>query len=150
MYGGRIWSAMDQSNNLSSARSELRQHRRCVVPPACRLSFAPFAPTISLSDDAEGKGVVINPSAGGCSISSEVGVTVGDAMSLVILLPGELCPTTIGLGPGAMGAGSTFWCGIRIPGDSRTQSDPPVSRLHRSSIAPASRPMRQGGAEKGA
>ena len=97
MHDRTIRSAMDQSNNLSSARIELRQHQRCVVPPACLLSFAPFAPTISFNGDAEGEGVVINLSAGGCKISSDAGVTVGDAMSLIILLPGELCPTTIDL-----------------------------------------------------
>ena len=88
---------MDQSDNRSSARIELRQHQRSVVPPACLLSFAPFAPTISFNGDTEGEGVVINLSAGGCKISSDAGVAVGDAMSLIILLPGEICPTTIDL-----------------------------------------------------
>ncbi len=88
---------MDQFNKISHARIELRQHRRCVVPPACLLSFAPFAPTISFNGDAEGEGVVINLSPGGCKISSDAGVNVGDAMALIILLPGEICPTAIDL-----------------------------------------------------
>ena len=88
---------MDQSNNLSSARIELRQHQRYVVPPACLLSFAPFAPTLSFNGDAEGEGVVIDLSPGGCRISSDAGVNVGDAMSLIILLPGDMCPTAIDL-----------------------------------------------------
>ena len=99
---------MDQSNNLSSVRIELRQHQRCVVLPACLLSFAPFAPTISFNGDAEGEGVVINLSAGGCKISSDAGVTVGDAMSLIILLPGEMCPTTIDLALVRWGRGLHF------------------------------------------
>ncbi|MDR4479190.1 MAG: PilZ domain-containing protein [Nitrospira sp.] len=88
---------MDQSDKVSHARIELRQHQRCVVPPACLLSFAPFAPTISFSSDAEGEGVVINLSSGGCQISSDIGVNVGDAMSLIIMLPGEIAPTAIDL-----------------------------------------------------
>lgn len=88
---------MDQSSKVSPTRIELRQHQRCAVPRTCLLSFAPFAPTISFNGNAEGEGVVINLSPGGCKISSEAGVNVGDAMSLIILLPGEVCPTTIDL-----------------------------------------------------
>ena len=92
-----IRSAMDQSYKVSLARSEVRQHTRCVVPPACLLSFAPFAPTISFNGDTEGEGIVLDLSLGGCKISSEVVVNVGDAMSLIILLPGAPCPTAVDL-----------------------------------------------------
>ncbi len=88
---------MDHSNKVSPARIELRQHPRCVAPPTCLLSFAPFAPTRSFNGDAEGEGVVLNLSPGGCKISSEAGVNVGDAMSLIILLPGESSPTAVDL-----------------------------------------------------
>ncbi len=88
---------MDHSNKVSPARIELRQHQRCIAPPTCLLSFAPFAPTISFNGDAEGEGVVLNLSPGGCKINSEAGVNVGDAMSLIILLPGELSPTAVDL-----------------------------------------------------
>ena len=88
---------MDHSHKPSSARIELRQHPRCVAPPTCLLSFAPFAPTASFNGDAEGEGVVLNLSSGGCKISSEAGVNVGDAMSLIILLPGESAPTAVDL-----------------------------------------------------
>lgn len=88
---------MDHSNKVSPARIELRQHQRCVAPPTCLLSFAPFAPTSSFNGDAEGEGVVLNLSPGGCKISSEAGVQVGDAMSLIILLPGESSPTAVDL-----------------------------------------------------
>lgn len=88
---------MDHFNKISPVRIELRQHQRCVAPPTCLLSFAPFAPTSSFNGDAEGEGVVLNLSPGGCKISSEAGVQVGDAMSLIILLPGENSPTAVDL-----------------------------------------------------
>lgn len=88
---------MDQSNKVAPARGELRQHQRRLAPPGCLLSFAPFAPTVSFNGDAEGEGVILNLSPGGCKINSEVGVKVGDAMSLIMLLPGESSPTSVDL-----------------------------------------------------
>lgn len=88
---------MDQDHRVSPVRIELRQHRRCRVSQACLLSFAPFAPTLSFNGDAEGEGMVLNLSPGGCKIGSDAGVKVGDAMSLIILLPGETCPTAVDL-----------------------------------------------------
>lgn len=92
-----IRSAMDQSHKVSSPRIELRKHPRCAVRPSCLLSFAPFAPTLSFGGDVDGEGVVLNLSQCGCKINSEAGVQVGDAMSLIVLLPGEICPTMIDL-----------------------------------------------------
>lgn len=99
---------MDQDNQVSPVRIELRQHRRCVVAKTCLLSFAPFAPTISFDGDVEGEGVVLNLSPGGCKIGSEAGVKVGDAMSLIILLPGETCPTAVDLALVRWGKGLYF------------------------------------------
>lgn len=99
---------MDQDNQVSPVRIELRQHRRCLVSKTCLLSFAPFAPTLSFDGDVEGEGVVLNLSPGGCKIGSEAGVKVGDAMSLIILLPGETCPTAVDLALVRWGKGLYF------------------------------------------
>ncbi|ULA67455.1 MAG: PilZ domain-containing protein [Nitrospira sp.] len=99
---------MDQDNQVSPVRIELRQHRRCLVSNTCLLSFAPFAPTLSFDGDVEGEGVVLNLSPGGCKIGSEAGVKVGDAMSLIILLPGETCPTAVDLALVRWGKGLYF------------------------------------------
>jgi len=99
---------MDQNNQVSPVRFELRQHRRCLVSKTCLLSFAPFAPTLSFDGDVEGEGVVLNLSPGGCKIGSEAGVKVGDAMSLIILLPGEICPTAVDLALVRWGRGVHF------------------------------------------
>ena len=88
---------MDQSNQVSDRRIELRQHQRRGVPPTCLLSFARFALSITFSGDTEGEGSVINLSIKGCKVESDAGVKVGDAMSLIILLPGEESPTTVDL-----------------------------------------------------
>lgn len=88
---------MDQSGQSSAKRIELRQHRRCAVPPTCLLSFARFALSITFSGDAEGEGAVINLSLKGCKVDSDAGVKVGDAMSLILLLPGGEPPTTVDL-----------------------------------------------------
>ena len=88
---------MDQSDKLAPAQKELRQHQRRLAPPGCLLSFAPFAPTTSFDGDVEGEGVILNLSPGGCKITSDVGVKVGDAMSLILLLPGESSPTAVDL-----------------------------------------------------
>jgi hypothetical protein len=99
---------MNQDNQVSPVRIELRQHRRCLVSQTCLLSFAPFAPTLSFNGDAEGEGTVLNLSPGGCKIGSESGVKVGDAMSLIILLPGEACPTAVDLALVRWGKGPYF------------------------------------------
>ena len=85
---------MNQSDPSTQKRIELRQHQRQSVPPTCLLSFSRFALSISFSGDAEGEGAVINLSMKGCKVESEAGVKVGDAMSLIILLPGRpgRCP----------------------------------------------------------
>lgn len=88
---------MDHPNKVAPAQRELRQHQRRLTPPGCLLSFAPFAPTISFNGDVEGEGVILNLSPGGCKITSDVGVKVGDAMSLILLLPGESSPTAVDL-----------------------------------------------------
>ena len=88
---------MDQSNKVVPAQKELRQHQRRMTPPGCLLSFAPFAPTLSFNGDAEGEGVILNLSPGGCKINSDACVKVGDAMSLIIFLPGETAPTAVDL-----------------------------------------------------
>jgi hypothetical protein len=88
---------MSQSEQAPRKRIELRQHERHPVPPACLLSFSRFALSISFSGDAEGEGLVLNLSSKGCKVESEAGVKVGDAMSLIILLPGHPTPATIDL-----------------------------------------------------
>lgn len=90
-------SDMNQSNEVSHKRTELRQHHRRRVPPACLVSFAPFALSISFCGDTEGEGLVINLSNQGCKVESDAGVRVGDAMSLIMLLPGEQSPTLVDL-----------------------------------------------------
>lgn len=87
---------METFNRIPDNRIELRQHQREVMPPTCLLSFARFALSISFSGDAEGEGSVINLSIKGCQVESDAGVQVGDAMSLIILLP-EDAPTTVDL-----------------------------------------------------
>lgn len=88
---------MDQSNHVPDKRIELRQHQRRVVAPTCLLSFARFALSISFSGETEGEGSVINLSMKGCKVESDAGVKVGDAMSLILLLPGEQAPTAVDL-----------------------------------------------------
>lgn len=88
---------MDHSNQISDKRIELRQHQRRGVPPTCMLSFARFALSITFSGDTEGEGAVINLSLKGCMVESDAGVKVGDAMSLILLLPGEESPTIVDL-----------------------------------------------------
>jgi len=99
---------MDHDNKVTPVRIELRQHRRCLVSQTCLLSFAPFAPTLSFNGDAEGEGLILNLSPGGCMVGSETGVNVGDAMSLIILLPGETCPTAVDLALVRWGTGLHF------------------------------------------
>lgn len=99
---------MDQDNKVSPVRIELRQHDRCMVSRTCLLSFAPFAPTLNFNGDVEGEGVVLDLSPGGCKIGSEAGVKVGDAMSLIILLPGATCPTAVDLALVRWGKGPYF------------------------------------------
>ncbi len=99
---------MDHDNNVSPVRIELRQHPRCLVSQTCLLSFAPFAPTLSFNGDEEGEGLIFNLSPGGCMIGSEAGVKVGDAMSLIILLPGETSPTAVDLALVRWGTGRHF------------------------------------------
>ncbi|MFO0730762.1 MAG: PilZ domain-containing protein [Nitrospiraceae bacterium] len=43
------------------------------------------------------RGAVINLSSKGCKVESEASVKVGDAMSLIILLPGQPAPASIDL-----------------------------------------------------
>lgn len=88
---------MDQSHPTADKRIELRQHQRRGVPPTCLLSFARFTLSITFSGDTEGEGSVINLSMKGCKVESDAGVRVGDAMSLIILLPAEESPMTIEL-----------------------------------------------------
>lgn len=88
---------MGQSDQSTDKRIELRQHQRRAVPSTCLLSFARFALSITFSGDSEGEGAVINLSIKGCKVDSDAGVKVGDAMSLIILLPGEPSPTTVDL-----------------------------------------------------
>ena len=78
-------------------RIELRQHQRQSVPGPCLLSFSQFALSISFTGDAEGEGTVVNLSAKGCKVESDAAVRVGEAMSLIILLPDQKCPTTVDL-----------------------------------------------------
>ena len=84
---------METFNRIPDNRNELRQYQREVMPPTCLLSFARFALSISFSGDAEGEGSVINLSIKGCQVESDAGVQVGDAMSLIILLPEDAPPT---------------------------------------------------------
>ena len=88
---------MDYSHHIADKRIELRQHQRRGVPPTCILSFARFALSITFGGDTEGEGSVINLSIKGCKVESDAGVTLGDAMSLIILLPAEECSMTIDL-----------------------------------------------------
>lgn len=88
---------MDYSNQETDKRIELRQHQRRVVPPTCLLSFARFALSITFNGDSEGEGSVINLSIKGCKVESDAGVKVGDAMSLILLLPGGDAPTPVDL-----------------------------------------------------
>ena len=81
---------MDHANQDIDKRIELRQHQRRAVPPSCLLSFARFALSITFSGDSEGEGSVINLSIKGCKVESDAGVKVGDAMSLILLLPGGM------------------------------------------------------------
>jgi hypothetical protein len=87
---------METFNRIPDNRNELRQYQREVMPPTCLLSFARFALSISFSGDAEGEGSVINLSIKGCQVESDAGVQVGDAMSLIILLPDD-APTPVDL-----------------------------------------------------
>lgn len=95
--GARARATMNHSEQSSRKRIELRQHERHAVPPTCLLSFSRFALSITFSGDAEGEGLVLNLSSKGCKVESEAGVKVGDAMSLIILLPGHPTPATIDL-----------------------------------------------------
>ena len=88
---------MDHANQDIDKRIELRQHQRRAVPPTCLLSFARFALSITFSGDSEGEGSVINLSIKGCKVESDAGVKVGDAMSLILLLPGGNAPTPVDL-----------------------------------------------------
>lgn len=63
---------------------------------------------MSFHGDAEGEGVMLNLSPGGCKITSDVGVTVGDAMSLILLLPGETAPTAVDLALVRWGSDACF------------------------------------------
>ena len=108
---------MDQSNQVSDRRIELRQHQRRGVPPTCLLSFARFALSITFSGDTEGEGSVINLSIKGCKVESDAGVKVGDAMSLIILLPGEESPTTVDLALVRWAKGQCFGLGFVSIGD---------------------------------
>ncbi|MCE3221890.1 MAG: hypothetical protein K0S58_70 [Nitrospira sp.] len=88
---------MNQPNQVPDKRIELRQHQRRLVPPTCVLSFARFALSITFTGDTEGEGSVINLSVKGCKVESDAVVRVGDAMSLILLLPGEESPATVTL-----------------------------------------------------
>ena len=78
------------------------------MPPTCLLSFARFALSITFNGDSEGEGSVINLSIKGCKVESDAGVKVGDAMSLILLLPGGGCSDACRFGPGAVGSRSCF------------------------------------------
>ncbi len=88
---------MNRSNQRPDKRIELRRHPRRDVPPTCVLSFSRFALSITFNGDTEGEGSIVNLSLKGCKVESDAAVKVGDAMSLILLLPGGEAPATIDL-----------------------------------------------------
>lgn len=72
---------------------ELRKHRRLATPPGSLLSFVQLVKTPEGA--AEGDGMILNLSPGGCKISSEIAVSIGHTYSLIIQLPSFPVPITI-------------------------------------------------------
>lgn len=78
-------------------RMELRRYPRRVIVKPCLLSFSPFSLSLTVSEAAEGEGMVVDLSPSGCRVQSEVVVRVSEAMSLILLLPDHQGPTTVDL-----------------------------------------------------
>lgn len=78
-------------------RMELRRYPRRVVVKPTLLSFSPFSMSLTISEAAEGEGMLVDLSPSGCRVQSEVMVRVSEAMSLILLLPDHKGPTTVDL-----------------------------------------------------
>lgn len=74
---------------------DLRKHRRVVPPPGSLLSFSAIVPPGEQIGDAEGEGIVINLSPGGCMVVSETDVMVGQQYHLILQSPSAPGPITI-------------------------------------------------------
>jgi hypothetical protein len=72
---------------------ELRKHRRLAPPPGSLLSFTELALPVGASEEREGDGTVLNLSTGGCKISNETIITLGQPYSLILQL--TTCSTPI-------------------------------------------------------
>lgn len=86
---------MKSSDQPARRFIELRKHRRLAPPPGSLLSFTHLALPVGASEEGEGDGTVLNLSTGGCKISSETIITLGQPYSLILQLPSFPTPITI-------------------------------------------------------
>jgi hypothetical protein len=73
--------------------SERRKHQRIELPPGSLLSFSPIA--ASVEQLAEGEGLVLDLSQGGCLVSSETKVEIAKPYSVILQIPGLPQPLSI-------------------------------------------------------
>jgi hypothetical protein len=74
---------------------ERRKHRRSMLPPGSLLSFSPVTASSDGSLDAEGDGILLDLSQGGCRVSSESSVLLEQPYTLIIQLPDFRRPVTV-------------------------------------------------------
>jgi len=74
---------------------ERRKHRRSMLPPGSLLSFSPVSASPDDALDAEGEGVLLDLSQGGCRVSSETSILLEQPYTLIIQLPDFRRPVTV-------------------------------------------------------
>ncbi|MDF0645484.1 MAG: PilZ domain-containing protein [Nitrospira sp.] len=74
---------------------ERRKHRRSMLPPGSLLSFSPVTGSSDSALDAEGEGILLDLSQGGCRVSSESSVVLEQPYTLIIQLPDFRRPVTV-------------------------------------------------------
>jgi hypothetical protein len=74
---------------------ERRKHQRSVLPPGSLISFSPIATPADVALEAEGEGMVIDISPGGCRVSSDITLAFEQPYSLIIQLPDFPQPVTV-------------------------------------------------------
>lgn len=74
---------------------ERRKHPRIFTPPGALFSFKRLFQRVEIDEHTEGEGTLVDLSLGGCRLSSDVPLTIGERHHLILQVSKKSCPIIV-------------------------------------------------------